>query len=488
MLVDDQPLIRMGIELALKNYSDISIVAKLANGLEAVESYAQVRPDVVLMDIQMPEMDGLEASGRIRDKDRNAKIIFLTNNDSLDDILSAISLGASGYCLKDIDPRRLYESISIAFNGGLCVEPQIAASMLRFFISKDAITDSSISGGGVSQQPQSTKLNTRDSNVLTQLVTGSITGNMNVSTKLSVVNILNRIVSLTNDAIAISQADTIELEINDRFEFLELIGRGAMGIVYKSRLKSNGMIVAIKVFQPQNQVIWNRTLQEASIMSKLSHDGIVSVQDLLVDGHGAGYLIMEFVDGPSLDTVIECGGAIVEKEAVPIFVRCADALHYLHSSGIVHRDIKPSNIILFSDDESSIRVKITDFGISRETMRDDPRLTMQGEVFGSPLYMSPEQCLGKDLDALSDIYSFGCLMFEVICGTPPFVGANCLETMNMHVHEPLPVLQEFIGPRTKVSSKLVSIIKKCLDKDPSQRFRSAAELKGELAALIGTSS
>lgn len=485
MLVEDQALIRMGIELALQQVSnaEIQVTSVAENGEQAVREYSRQKPDVVLMDIRMPVMDGLEASRQIRAEDKNAKIIFLTNNDSIEDVFSAFSIGASGYCLKDIAPSNLVESIKTAHNGGISIDSRIAANMLRFLTSKDAMP----AQRDTAQMYNSTRLNSRDAEVLGQLINGTIGAEMTVNTKLSVINILNKVATLTGDAGGRSyseQQNLMESTVSAKFEFLEVLGQGGMGTVYKARNKQTDKLVAIKLLKHTSGSAWQRFIQEASIMTKLSHRSVIKVYDLLSDPDGTSYLVMELVDGPSLVNVIECGGAIIQKEAVPIFIQCVDALEHLHRAGVIHRDIKPNNIILFSEDETTIVPKIVDFGVSKNlSMEPGDRLTMQGEVLGSPLYMSPEQCRGEDVTHLSDIYSMGCVMFEVLSGFPPFIGENYLETMILHRKAPLPNLREHMNSRHQLAPELHAIVDKCLAKEPNDRFQSAEQLCAELKTV-----
>jgi Serine/threonine protein kinase len=465
MLVEDQALIRMGIEMSLSSESDIEIVSNLENGLLAVQAYPQTRPDVVLMDIRMPIMGGVEAARKIKQLDRNAKIIFLTSNDSIEDVFSAFAVGGSGYCLKDIEPEKLIESLKTACDGGLAIDARIAGKMLHFIATIEALPKS------VSDD---IKLNPRDQEVLHQLASGLKSEQMTVHTKLSVINILNKIILLQEvpPGRALDVSD-LALTVSSKFELLEELGAGAMGQVFKARRKQSGELVAIKILHSHDKDSWQRLIREASIMTQLSHPGIIRIHDLLVDSDRIAYLVMELVDGPNLSDVLDCGGAMIEKEALQIFVQCTSALDYLHVNGIVHRDIKPSNIILYSENEESIYSKLADFGISKQN-NDMQRLTRRGEVFGSPLYMSPEQCRGEELDARSDIYSFGCVMFELLNGFPPFVGNNSFETMSMHVKYPPPDSHEWT--RQNVTPNLKSIVKKCLSKSPNDRFQSSKDL------------
>src|SRR6185369_11388117 len=164
----------------------------------------------------------------------------------------------------------------------------------------------------------------------------------------------------------------------------------------------------------------------------------------------------------------------------------------VHALGIIHRDLKPSNVMLVNVQSAREFVKIVDFGLAKVISPDHEApftklsLTKPGDVFGSPLYMSPEQCLGQELDERSDIYSLGCLMFETLTGEPPFMGRTHIETMYQHVSLSPPPLVVCDTERV-LSDRIQAIVFKCLEKDPANRYQSVAELKQDLILAIEAS-
>ncbi len=481
MLVEDQSLLRLGIELALSSTSEISIVCKAENGKQAVEMYTSSPTDVVLMDIKMPILDGLAASRAIRNFDKNAKIIFLTNNESIADVFEAFSIGASGYCLKDIDAKMLIQHIQTAASGGLAIDSRIAENILRYLMSKQAMPDQK------STQPFTSKLTNKDAQVLNQLVNGAISENaLTIDTKLSIINILSKVCALSPlSSISPNFVDIGEDSLSRSYEFLQVLGKGGMGTVFKARKKDSGQVFAVKMLSyDSSQFAIERFVREAAVLSKLSHRSIVGVHDFHIDSEGFACIVMEFADGPNLSDVLDCGGAIIEKEAVPIFWQCAEALLYVHSAGVIHRDIKPSNIILCNE-ENILVPKIVDFGLAKNKnpLGADERLTLQGEIFGSPLYMSPEQIRGGATTESTDIYSLGCVMFEVLTGVPPFMGSSPTDTMAMHLRDPVPNLSALVSRKLSISEPLQQVIEKCLAKDPEDRFPCAKSLASELCHI-----
>jgi serine/threonine protein kinase/Tfp pilus assembly protein PilF len=193
------------------------------------------------------------------------------------------------------------------------------------------------------------------------------------------------------------------------------------------------------------------------------------------------------LDGKTLSEIVSERGCMNFERALPIFVQACDALLYAHKRDVLHRDLKPSNFMIVSNGEFADCLKLLDFGIAKQLNIDTPEgqgLTRTGEVFGSPLYMSPEQCLGRSLDERSDIYSMGCVMYEVLTGKPPLVGLNALDTLHKHINEdPLPFVS--VDPALdNLPSRLEELIFKALRRNPDDRYQTMAELLRDLQLLM----
>jgi len=277
----------------------------------------------------------------------------------------------------------------------------------------------------------------------------------------------------------------------DRYEILSCIGSGGMGAVYLARQTVIERLVALKLLLPQrglDELSLRRLRQEARAASQLAHPNIVRVFDFGV-WEDIPYLAMEYVDGRSLQQIIRENGPLDVEKAAHIFVQACDGLEVAHEQGVIHRDLKPGNIIIANNGTGQDHVKIVDFGIAklaRSESADDIHLTRTGEVVGSPPYMSPEQCLGRSLDQRSDIYSMGCVMYEVLTGHPPFRGATFVEIGAKHLGETPPALISAC-PRKKEVELLQPIVMKALAKDPEHRFAAMSEMKAaltEAAALM----
>jgi serine/threonine protein kinase len=285
-----------------------------------------------------------------------------------------------------------------------------------------------------------------------------------------------------NDGIAVVKKPQ-ELLPNS-YEFIDLVGKGGMSVIYKARHRLMENIVAIKLLQEkltQDKSAFLRFRQEAQASSRLNHPCIIKVLDFGVLEHGAAFLVMDYVAGRSLSEVISQDGALTPERAIPLFRQICEGLSHAHKNGVLHRDLKPSNILVMRDPEDRERVKIVDFGIAKVLAPDGAeanKLTGTGEVFGSPLYMSPEQCMGLEVDARSDIYSMGCLMYEALCGSPPLMGSNPLETIFKQMNDaPEPLTARIKHPQ---AGALSTVILRALEKDKAHRYQTIDALLDDL--------
>ncbi len=278
--------------------------------------------------------------------------------------------------------------------------------------------------------------------------------------------------------------------LGGRYEVLELIGEGGMAEVYKARHIQLDRLVAVKVmhrFLTQDGHFENRFEQEARLVAKLRHPNIIQVYDFEgIDAERLYYMVVEFIDGPSLHeqlvSLAERGEQMALPEVVRISRDVASALGYAHAHGMIHRDIKPSNVLL----EHRQRVVLTDFGMAKIVGEASSHLTTSGSVLGTPAYMSPEQALSEPVDARSDLYSLGVMLYQMGTGHLPFSADTPLALALRHVNDlpqPPQVLNRGLTPQ------LSSIIVRCLAKDPADRYQTAAELladfndPGPLAAV-----
>lgn len=276
--------------------------------------------------------------------------------------------------------------------------------------------------------------------------------------------------------------------IDERFDVIETLGKGGMGTVYKVRDRETNSVFALKLLHQNlrsDPSVLKRFEQEARAAEELDHPNLVPTYAHGVTNDGEPYLLIEYVEGETLAQVLEREGALEEDRAISIFEQICAALSYAHESKIVHRDIKPANIILSKTSGGDEVARVVDFGIAKtltEVDRSTRNLTQTGEVFGSPHYMSPEQCLGLMLDEKSDIYSLGCVIFEAMSGKPPFAGANPIQLVVKHINDkPVPYLPKFGASRKAVG--LQSVALKCLNKEANFRFDSMEALGQALTEI-----
>lgn len=273
-----------------------------------------------------------------------------------------------------------------------------------------------------------------------------------------------------------------------RYMVLERLGSGGMAVVYKARQEMMDRIVAIKTLKVgllTDPVILKRFEREAKALAKLNHANIVTVFDAIVTPQGQPYFVMDYLSGKSLADLLREKGAIPVERAQHIILQVCDALNHAHHKEIVHRDLKPANIMIEDGQNGTDLIKVVDFGLAK-IGEDAQRLTQTGEVWGSPLYMSPEQCQGKDLDARSDIYSFGVVMYHTLTGRVPFEGTSFIDTMNKHLNDSPPPFSR-VRPDLSNCELIERCIMRALEKDPDKRYQTVSELKTDLLAALPAS-
>jgi serine/threonine protein kinase len=275
------------------------------------------------------------------------------------------------------------------------------------------------------------------------------------------------------------------------YEFIHEIASGGMGVLFKARHVQKGNFVAIKVLKGDRQQITDhvkRFKQEAKAATKLHHPNIVTVHEFGFSEQSMPYIVMDFVEGIPLSAHIKQSGYIAIPEAMDICLQIADGLDHAHSRNVLHRDMKPSNIMLSPAQNAGHQVKIVDFGIAKMLDGEGGSLvTQSGEVFGSPPYLSPEQALGKKVDKRADVYSLGCMLFEMLTGKPPFMGDSAMSTIHMQIVDPPPTLAE-AAKRNGFSNLAFSpvleyIVQWMLAKDPQERYRTVNDVKADLEAF-----
>jgi WD40 repeat protein/tRNA A-37 threonylcarbamoyl transferase component Bud32 len=266
------------------------------------------------------------------------------------------------------------------------------------------------------------------------------------------------------------------------YEIVDEVGEGGMGIVYEAVHPVIGKRVAIKLLKSEvaaQPELIDRFVREATAANKISHPSIIDVFGFGELPDGSRYFVMEYLEGESLDRRLERESRLSLAEALPLFRQVADALDAAHDVGIIHRDLKPDNIFLCTDRAGNCRVKILDFGIAK-LAASSVRKTQTGVVMGTPLYMSPEQCRGQNVDQRTDVYAFGVVVYRTLVGRYPFDADTIAALVFQHISVPVPRPSAFGAPRD-----LDTIMTRALAKSAAARYARLGDLVAELAGLGG---
>jgi beta-lactam-binding protein with PASTA domain len=267
-----------------------------------------------------------------------------------------------------------------------------------------------------------------------------------------------------------------QVVLNGRYELHRRVGRGGMAEVYLARDRLLDRLVAIKILFPEfatDPSFVARFRREAQAAANLNHPNIVGVYDWGKE-RGTYYIVMEFVDGQTVSEILRNEGPIEPKRAAGIAADVAAALGFAHRKGVVHRDVKPGNVLITKAGE----VKVADFGIARAmTASSEENLTQTGSVMGTATYFSPEQAQGKPVDARSDLYSLGVVLYEMASGKPPFSADSPVAIAYKHVQEPIPSLAEQVPG---IPRDYEAITLRALSKDPDDRYADGAAMRADL--------
>lgn len=268
--------------------------------------------------------------------------------------------------------------------------------------------------------------------------------------------------------------------IEDKYKITEFLGAGGWGRVYKAQhllLKQQVAIKFLSAAKGADARAVSRYRQEAQAASKLHHPNIASVREFDVMPGGTPYMVMTYVEGQSLSDLLKDTQTLGWQRAVTIAIQLADALAYAHRNGVIHRDVKPGNVLIEAAGTDQESAKVVDFGIATFLDEEESvtsRLTRTGEVFGTPAYMSPEQCQGHRVDPRSEVYSLGCLLFEMLNGAPPFAADTSVALIMKQMND-LAVFTNKNVPWT-----VQSVVLRALEKLPGKRYQSMDEMRLDL--------
>ncbi|WP_017595402.1 Stk1 family PASTA domain-containing Ser/Thr kinase [Nocardiopsis potens] len=267
--------------------------------------------------------------------------------------------------------------------------------------------------------------------------------------------------------------------LGGRYELDAVVGRGGMAEVHRARDLRLDRLVAVKTLRhdlARDHIFQERFRREAQSAASLNHPSIIAVYDTgedVVDGVSLPFIVMEYVDGRTLKELLDDGRKLLPDRCAEITMGILRALDYSHRNGIVHRDIKPANVMLTRQAE----VKVMDFGIARAMNDDQATMTQASQVIGTAQYLSPEQARGERVDARSDLYSTGCVLYELLTGGPPFTGDSPVSIAYQHVRED-PVPPGEVDP--EIPEWLDAVVLRAMAKDRDERYQSAEEMREDL--------
>jgi predicted Ser/Thr protein kinase len=327
-------------------------------------------------------------------------------------------------------------------------------------------------------------------------------------------NPLRFIYAMIGEDCCLCMADTPSATaLDERYEILAEISKGGMGVVYKAVDRLQDKLVAVKILRPGQNVpgARRRFINEAQLLSRLKHPHIVVVHDFGTLNDGRNFLTMEYLGGPTLGSLLKTQpGRMDPLRACRIAVQISRALTAVHEQGVIHRDLKPENIFLIDHEGQRDFVKLIDFGIAKDTISKEDReagaaegaksndrlsgladesyssetaKTRPGTALGSPRYMAPEQIRGGDIDARTDQYALGCILYYLLVGALPFDGTVPLDVMMGHVTKPVPPPRQR-APELHISDALEAIVMRMLAKDRTQRFPTMREVEAALLPEI----
>src|ERR1700685_3978031 len=271
--------------------------------------------------------------------------------------------------------------------------------------------------------------------------------------------------------------------LGDRYELEGVVGRGGMAEVYRAHDLRLDRVVAIKTLRTdlaRDQTFQARFRREAQSAASLNNPSIVAVYDTGEDmstGRPIPFIVMEFVDGKTVRELLNEGHRLLPERTLEIVSGVLRALEYSHQAGIVHRDIKPGNVMVTKNGD----IKVMDFGIARAMSDAQATMTQTAQVIGTAQYLSPEQARGERVDARSDLYSTGCLLYELLTGRPPFTGDSPVAIAYQHVREN-PIPPSRVDPEIPIWAD--SIVLKAMAKDPAERYQSAAEVRTDIQRAL----
>jgi DNA-binding NarL/FixJ family response regulator/predicted Ser/Thr protein kinase len=482
-----------GLRISLERLRCCEILGEASDGDAAVRETQRLRPDVVLMDVGLPGIDGIEATWRIKQLLPRTHVLMFTSHTLPADVTAALGAGADGYCSKGSSVEHVSSAITAIMNGEVWLDPVIANAIVDIRAADvSALKDSeglelkilSMLKEGLGNQDIANQL---------QLSTEKVTRTMQKIIHQFMEKSEPRVVikpteqQLSHDWLTafVERLDDEKI-FADKYLIEKLLGSGGMGAVFKAKHMYMDRYVALKILHPDfvaDRLAMRNFQGEAKAVANLNHKNIVGIYDFGLSADSEPYLVMEYIEGSDLGEILAQEKPLPVNRTIAICLQVCAGLADAHARGIVHCDLKPSNILISGSKEED--VKVVDFGLAQMTPPDSVQkldVTAKFFVSGTPLYMSPEQCYGRPVTALSDVYSLGCILYETLTGINVFEGSNPMTTFARQCEFLAPPLS-VTNPSGLYSMQLEDLVSCMLKKEPEKRPQSMSEVISILSTI-----
>ena len=484
LVVDDSAETRDVLKKLLTQLGYDVITA--ADGLQALAATAVSVIDVILTDIEMPECDGFELLQRLKadENTRDIPVVVVSGLGDDSSVVRCIELGADDHLSKPFRSLVLRARLRASLDRKRLRDQELAylRRVAQLTLAAEEVESASYRAGSLGELAAKDDALGRLARVFDRVATGW---------QAREARLKRRVRQFQEEIRHSKSRSSFELQLlpgfapdvagqlfANRFEIIEELGRGGMGVVYRARDRELGEEIAIKVMRSEmlkeDPALVDRLKMEIRLARRITHPNVVRAHDF-GEFEGSYFLTMECISGTTVERLLEANGRLSVASTLAVGTQLAEALAVAHEQQIIHRDIKPANLLV---DDAGL-VKVTDFGLAR-TLEVDPQITQRGSIVGTPLYMSPEQLFGHALDERSDLYSAGAVLYECLTGAPPHDANSPTEIVARMVDGP-PVRVDTLVPT--VSSALADLIAQLLMFESRDRVQSARELTERLREM-----
>lgn len=479
LIVEDQELTRIGLRVSLEKFDRIKVVGQAEDGEVAISEALRLRPCVILMDLGLPIIDGIEATWKIKQVLPHTKIVMFTSHDTPRDVMAALGAGADGYCLKNYSVERILVAIDTVLRGQIFMDPSVADDLVRSDVKEGRLSGAELEILELIRRGMSLREIANQCSHSEEWVAERMRGLIEKFSSKQALMQAHEENPKIHEWLTATEAPPGGIVFADKYLIEAELGSGGIGTVYKARHLYINRFVALKVLQPEaaedGQVI--RAFQhEATAIANLNHPNIVCLYDFGITKNHEPYLVMEFIEGKSLETVLEEEKELTLPRFFHLFFQVLNGLIAAHGKHIIHCDIKPANILCYGQQPFE-QVKLADFGLAKVIPRKTGKQNQMTDCFavsGTAEYMAPEQCAGRAIDERADIYQLGCVMYEALTGKIAFQGASGTETFAMHFDYVPPPMSSVKGQ--SFPEELEQCVRKMIQQGADQRYQSAQQV------------